>query len=83
MGRQLEQSRLRWQCRRGMRELDVLLTRFLDTHYESSSEADKASFRRLLELSDPELVRYILGGEAPDDERFAGIVRRIRGGHSA
>lgn len=76
----MEQSRLRWQCRRGMRELDVLLTRYLDAHYESSGEADKAVFRGLLELSDPELARYLLRGDAPDDQGLASIIERIRRG---
>jgi antitoxin CptB len=63
-----------------MRELDVLLTRFLDAHYEASSEADKTSFRRLLALSDPELARYLLSGELPPDPQIASIAERIRGG---
>ena len=46
-------SRLRWQCRRGMKELDQLLTSYLDNGYESAPEADKAAFRALLKLSDP------------------------------
>ena len=74
-----EQSRLRWQCRRGMRELDVLLSGFLDAHYESASEADKAAFRALLGLSDPELVSYLLSGEPPDDPRLRAIVARLCG----
>ena len=66
-----------------MRELDVLLTSYLDAHYEASSEADKASFRRLLELSDPELARYLLSGDAPDDQGLASIIERIRRGASS
>ena len=78
----IEQSRLRWQCRRGMRELDVLLTRYLDMQFAASSERDKAAFRRVLGLSDPELVGYLLSGERPDDPHIARVIGRISGSHT-
>ena len=53
-------SKLRWQCRRGMRELDELLLAYLDTHYAAASSADKEAFEALLVLSDPELAGYLL-----------------------
>jgi antitoxin CptB len=64
-------SRLRWQCRRGMKELDQLLTRYLDDGYEAAPEADKAAFRALLELSDPELAGYLLQRREPGSEIIA------------
>jgi succinate dehydrogenase flavin-adding protein (antitoxin of CptAB toxin-antitoxin module) len=54
-----------------MKELDQLLTRYLDDGYESASEADKAAFRALLELSDPELVGYLLQRKQPGSEIIA------------
>lgn len=74
-----ELSRLRWQCRRGMRELDVLLSGWLGDHYSDASERDKAAFRALLALPDPELAGYLLHGESPPDEETASVVRKIRG----
>jgi antitoxin CptB len=62
-----------------MRELDVLLTGFLDAHYECASEADKAAFQALLGLSDPELVSYLLSGEPPEDPGLHAIVARLGG----
>ena len=72
-------SRLRWQCRCGMRELDVLLSGWLEDGYEASGEPAKAAFQRLLELPDPELQRYFLGGVKPADEEIADVVDTIRG----
>ena len=72
-------SRLRWQCRRGMRELDVLLSGWLDRHYAAAGERDMAAFRALLTLPDPELAGYLLHGELPPDEETASVVRKIRG----
>ena len=51
-------ARLRWQCRRGMRELDVLLTNYLEDQYPESAEPDKEAFRRVLALPDPDLMSY-------------------------
>lgn len=73
-----EGDRLRWQCRRGMRELDVLLTRYLEQRYIQASEVEQAVFRRLLDLPDPFLFACLMGHErAPDDEAEA-VVARIR-----
>ena len=52
-----QDGRLRWRCRRGMRELDQLLTGYLDSRYTIANETEKAAFRGLLELPDPELFR--------------------------
>lgn len=69
---------LKWQCRRGMRELDVLLTGWLDARYAAADDAQKAAFRELLALPDPELCAYILGGALPADPVAADVVRQIR-----
>jgi antitoxin CptB len=53
-------SRLRWQCRRGMRELDELLLQYLEDRYGQAGADEKAAFRALLELPDPELIGYLL-----------------------
>ncbi len=72
-------SRLRWQCRRGMRELDVLLTRFLDETYPTADTAEKAAFERLLQLADPELIGYLLRGEQADDVDEERVLAQLRG----
>ena len=71
-----EKSRLRWQCRRGMRELDVLLTRYLDERYDAAGAAEKAAFRQLLTLSDPDLVGYLLQKQSPGPE-IAVVINHI------
>jgi antitoxin CptB len=66
--------RLAWRCRRGMRELDVLLEQFLRDGYSAASSADRAAFEQLLELQDPELARYLLAGAEPSVEGLRRIV---------
>ena len=71
-------SQLRWQCRRGMRELDALLTRYLDDRYAAAAEAEKRVFAEILELSDPELVRYLLHGERADNPLVEKVLADVR-----
>ena len=49
-----------------MRELDQLLVAYLDNHYDNASAQDKAAFRAILALSDPELLGYLLNNQPPD-----------------
>jgi antitoxin CptB len=72
-----ERRRLLWRCRRGMRELDVLLERYLQSGEVPVSAAERGAFERLLELPDPELADYLLGHKLPPDPALAGLVRRI------
>ena len=72
-----EESRLRWQCRRGMRELDELLVRYLEDCYPDDNDADKAAFREVLTLADPELNAYLLQRQQPTSETIARAIERI------
>ena len=60
-----------------MRELDELLVRYLEHFYEDDSDADKAAFREVLSLSDPELNGYLLQRQTPDTESIARVIDRI------
>ena len=70
----MSRAKLAWRCRRGMKELDILLQRWLEARYDGATPAQRARFEALLELPDPELVGYLLAGIAPvDPEVAAGI----------
>ncbi len=73
-----ELRKLRWRCRRGMRELDRLLERWLDRDYAAASEHQRGVFRQLLDCEDDRLWRWFLGHESPDDVEIAALVDRIR-----
>jgi len=73
-----EQARLRWQCRRGMRELDLLLEGFMREQYDSLEEQEREAFRRLLGCPDQLLLEYLMGRMAPSDKEVAHVVARIR-----
>ncbi len=72
-----EESRLRWQCRRGMRELDELLIRYLESRYPAAGDDEKAAFRAVLELPDPELNGYLLQRQTPSSESVAFVIEHI------
>jgi antitoxin CptB len=71
-------ERLRWQCRRGMLELDLLLEAFLDQQYTELSPRLQQRFIQLLGYPDPVIHAWCVGGEAPDDEAFEEIIAAIR-----
>jgi len=70
--------RLAWQCRRGMRELDELLSGFLAQGYAGLDADGRAAFDALLEYPDAVLLELLMGRMAPADRDTANIVRAIR-----
>ena len=74
-------ARLRWRCRRGMRELDAVLAAFVDAQGARLSDAELGCFEAILELPDPTLHAYLLGRSAPADIATAALIERIRASH--
>ena len=75
---QQRKSRLYWQCRRGMLELDSLLQGFFKQHIESLSEQQLESFENLLKSPDDLLLEYLMGRMVPMDAGVADVVTKIR-----
>ena len=73
-----EARALLWRCRRGMKELDVLLERYAATALPRAGAAERRLLARLLEHPDPQLAGYFLGGEVPPEPELAALVTRIR-----
>ncbi len=73
-----EGRQLSWRCRRGLKELDVLLERYAAAALPGAGPAERSTLARLLELPDPELAGYLLAGEVPADAELAALARRIR-----
>ena len=72
-----EIKRLRWRCRRGMRELDQLMLRYLDTRWPIADDAERKLFLQLLYCGDAKLWRCFMGLERPEEESIDAIVRLI------
>ena len=71
-------DRLRWQCRRGMLELDLLLQGFLESGYSDLSEDRQRTFSRMLEYPDQLLLDWLVGHIVPADPEVRELVERIR-----
>lgn len=71
-------SRLAWQCRRGMRELDELLQRYLEQRYPRATDDERRAFERLLGVQDAELQAYLLNHLEPSDPEMKGVIRILR-----
>lgn len=78
-----EWDRLRWQCRRGMLELDVILLPFMEQSLPAQSDAVQADFVHLLEHSDLQLFRWLMRGESPVEPALAALITLIRDEHRA
>jgi len=56
-------GKLRWRCRRGMKELDLLLTRYVDERYREATPDEQQAFRQLLDADERDKVRQMLSLE--------------------
>ncbi len=74
----LSDSQLHWRCRRGVRELDVLFTRFVKDHYPSLSQAEKGTFQKMLEVQDPVIMDWLFGKYDPEDLPMQDLVNKLK-----
>jgi len=72
-----EIRRLRWQCRRGMLELDHLLMPFLDQGYRDLDPRRRAEFVSLLAQQDQDLSDWFMSRRVHEDPRLHDLIRHI------
>ena len=69
---------LAWRCRRGMRELDWLLSGYLTTRYPGAPPEEREQFQALLEIPDDKLWRYFYQDLMPEEPALASLIASIR-----
>jgi antitoxin CptB len=74
-----EADRIRWQCRRGLLELDLVLSAFVERHLERLDARQVVHFRELLELPDNDLLDLVMGVAEPADPRWGPVLDLLRG----
>ena len=70
-------SRLIWRCRRGIREMDILLLDYLEAHYDEASADEQDTFEELLEETDLDILAWIMQKTSPD-EKYIKLIAFIR-----
>lgn len=71
-------NRLRWKCRRGMLELDLLLNRFLDVGYADLDPVAQTHFEQLLDYPDTELLALLMGQTTASKRSIANVIQSIQ-----
>jgi len=72
-----EINQLKWQCRRSMKELEMLLTRYLEQKYEHAPINEQQTFQTLLELQDIDLYAYLVKRKMPIDENIQTLFEKM------
>ena len=75
-----EHERVKWHCRRGLLELDLILKGFLERHYDGLDETGRRVFGEMLGAADNDLLDWALGRSEPADRRFDPLVSLLREG---
>jgi antitoxin CptB len=74
----LQRERLKWKCRRGLLELDLVLDRFLQGEGKTLSAGDAAALSELLDETDNDLWDLVIGRSDRVDPRLRGVLARLR-----
>ena len=71
-------AKLVWQCRRGVKELDLLLQGYLSKRYQQADDAEKNLFSQLLQLEDGVLSAMLLSPANLQNCRYRHLVQKIK-----
>jgi succinate dehydrogenase flavin-adding protein (antitoxin of CptAB toxin-antitoxin module) len=71
-------DRIRWHCRRGLLELDIILERFNRQHLVALAPVQLEQFKTLLELDDNHLLDLILGRDSLDEPRLLPVLSLLQ-----
>ena len=74
-----DMSRLRWRCRRGTKELDIVMNRYLQERYETASAEEQASFNALLDIEDPIIFDWLMDKNQAEDVNLKALVEILKG----
>jgi antitoxin CptB len=72
-----QRSRLVWRCRRGIREMDILLLNYLESHYDFASTEEQNIFEELLEETDLDILSWVMQRTSPD-KKYIELITFIR-----
>lgn len=70
--------KLKWKCRRGMKELDLLMEGYLANGYPSASAAHQEAFEKLLDYQDPLILDLLFGKVQDDDVDIQSLIELLK-----
>ena len=73
-----KKARLLWRCRRGIKEMDIILQEFINVSYDQLNDEDKNAFAKLLDEQDLDILNWIMGKDKPINDRLANIINIIK-----
>ena len=73
-----KKARLLWRCRRGIKEMDIILQEFINVSYDQLNDEDKNAFSKLLDEQDLDILNGIMGKDKPANDRLANIINIIK-----
>tara|TARA_B100001250_G_C19681336_1_gene735982 strand:+ start:634 stop:897 length:264 start_codon:yes stop_codon:yes gene_type:complete len=73
-----KKSRLLWRCRRGIKEMDIILQDFIYNYYDKLDDENKMAFSELLNEQDLDILNWIMGKDKASDDKLINIVNIIR-----
>ncbi|MDF0606706.1 succinate dehydrogenase assembly factor 2 [Neisseriaceae bacterium TC5R-5] len=74
----LELKRIRWRSRRGLLELDLVLSKFFASHFDLLQPVQIDAYRRLLDLPDTDFLDVVNGKADLEDAEEMAIVALLR-----
>ncbi|WP_413110982.1 succinate dehydrogenase assembly factor 2 [Thaumasiovibrio sp. DFM-14] len=72
-----DRARIKWSCRRGMLELDVIVMPFFDECFDELSEKEQQDFVALMKCDDPDLFSWMMGHTRSDNLAIAAMVDKV------
>ena len=73
-----EKSQLLWRCRRGIKEMDIILQDFINNTYDKLNDENKKAFSKLLDEQDLDILNWIIGKDKPTDNQLITIISIIK-----
>ena len=71
-------ARLKWLCRRGMKELDMLVDGYLTNDYPDASPERQAAFAKLLEYQDPLILDLLFDRTRDEDPEVQALIDELK-----
>jgi antitoxin CptB len=73
-----DHDRIKWHCRRGLLELDLVLERFVENHLDALDANQTEVFKELLAYEDNDLLDMVMGRAEPVNAQLSAVLEMMR-----